>query len=224
MTKANTYSVIAIVAVIVGAAFQWGLFSRTDRIAQYQTNKALSARAVSPELQDPNTASETAPKFSADNGPGPPNKSKSSPTATAASSPDKSVIGILFPVSASINSACKPLSPSGAGAICDRLKRDLSDMAAEPRDPSWAVDMETKLQNFVESQRSDVFSVRNIECRATRCAIEVASPYGNYFASVFPLGNSLGDQLHATGNFAVATETETTGEKLTVVLYTYARR
>jgi hypothetical protein len=137
--------------------------------------------------------------------------------------PDRAVIGRgRFPVSASVEAACKFLDPSGTPG-CSGIRRDLSAMAEETRDPTWAPEMESRLQNFLETQRPD-FSVRNIECRTSWCAIEVVSMDGNYFVGAFPYGYRLNAQLVASYHYALGTETDPTGVKFIVTLQTYMRK
>jgi len=137
-----------------------------------------------------------------------------------ASEPDKSFIGNQFPMSDSVDAACKSLSHP---VLCDRLRHDLSEMAHQPRDPAWASDTEAKLQSLVESQKPHAYSVRNVECRETLCALEVVSdgPIG------FPMLPTVGDTStglpHWSGNFAVGSEVGPSGDELRVHLFTYRR-
>jgi hypothetical protein len=131
-----------------------------------------------------------------------------------------------FPMSASVDAACKTLSQRGADAICERLRHDLLVMADEPRDPAWAADMEAKLQNLIDAQKSDDISVRNVECRTTYCALELVRLSGRSYGFIgyfLPIENPIYYQLSWTGNFAVGTETGSTGDEI-VSLFTYRRR
>jgi hypothetical protein len=99
---------------------------------------------------------------------------------------DRSVIGIPFSISASIEARCR--------RDCDEVNEKLSEMVQEPRDSVWATEMEMKIQDNLTSQGSDKYSIRNIECRASLCAVETASLFGQYLGPAYndPLNKSLG--------------------------------
>jgi hypothetical protein len=134
-----------------------------------------------------------------------------------------------FPMSASVDAGCRSLTLGGRGATCDRLRRDLSVMAHEPRDEAWAADIEAKLQNLIDSQKSDDLSIRNIECRTTYCALELArmsssSRKYTFIGGYLPYGTPIYDQITWTGGFGVGTENDPSGEEITVSLFTYRRK
>lgn len=84
---------------------------------------------------------------------------------------DSSVIGRPFALSASMQAE---LSKSEAF----RPARDrLDQMARESRDTDWANAKETEIQALMEGR----YSIRNIECRATICAVEVVRLAGDPF-------------------------------------------
>jgi hypothetical protein len=94
-------------------------------------------------------------------------------------------------------------------------------MAQEPRDPAWAPDMETKLQDLVMAEPNK-FSIRDIECRMSLCAVEVASVYGPYLGKINsnnPLDNNLFTWFGMFGY-----ETDPSAARITVTLLTFKRR
>jgi hypothetical protein len=136
---------------------------------------------------------------------------------------DMSVVGHRFAVSPSIDAGC---NDPGLKAVhfCDRLQANLADMSKESRDSAWAADMETQLQDFVASQRYDPSSIRNVECRTSWCAIEVASIYKS-FVGIFPYADPLMRQLDRDGySWATGSEPDPTGATVHVVVQMYRRR
>ena len=139
------------------------------------------------------------------------------------SSSDMSVVGQRFAVSSSVKTACDDRGLKAAH-FCDRLQINLADMSKEPRDTAWATDMEMKLQDFVASQGYDPSSIRNVECRTSWCAIEVASIY-KAFVGVFPYPYPLNSQLGRDAwSWAAGRETDPTGAEIQVVVQLYRRR
>jgi hypothetical protein len=87
----------------------------------------------------------------------------------------RSVIGRSFPVSESVAAYC--LSLGDDDEICRQTREFLKQMAAEPRDPSWARTAEALLRKQI--QESDrMLSIRHLECRSSVCAVEVESRVG----------------------------------------------
>jgi hypothetical protein len=126
------------------------------------------------------------------------------------------VIGNPFPISTSMQNSCKQ-NPD-----CDRMKAALKEMEQEPRDNSWATDMEGKLQDYSASFGPDKYTVRAVECRESLCAIEAASTYG-LLPFALPYDSPLGSQLSAWDSWT-AHETDPLGAKITVTLSMYRRR
>ena len=120
-----------------------------------------------------------------------------------------------FRLSASIMSRCRRL-----GIDCDELH--LTKFAEESRDNIWAPLMEENILRLVLSEDSGKYEVRNIECRTTLCALEVASVNGPFFGSidvndpVYRLLSS-GVQIHA---YEIAPDLT----KITVTLKMFVRR
>lgn len=120
------------------------------------------------------------------------------------------VIGRPFPVSASVTAECQRYG-------CPELDQPLAHFAQEPRDLTWAREMETKLREFILAD-SGQFTIRNIECRTSLCVIEVASVRGQFLDGLY-----LNPTLHTQLLFAdVVHGHERTG--ITVTLIPYTRR
>jgi hypothetical protein len=90
----------------------------------------------------------------------------------AASAVDRSVIGVPFPVSPSVETSCKV---TGKVDLCERPRKVLAKMIQEPRDEAWAAKTEALIQDEVVAEGPGIYSIRNIECRSTTCAVEVES-------------------------------------------------
>jgi hypothetical protein len=137
------------------------------------------------------------------------------PTDSTASV-DKTVIGRSFQVSNSVDSRCKH-EPS----LCADVLRNLAKLASEPRDNRWAAEMEKLIQTNITEQEQKQYSIRNIECRMSVCAVEVASIFGPYL-----IGRD--DQLHTSLRPGLATlgayETDASGARVTVTVETFTRR
>jgi len=58
---------------------------------------------------------------------------------------------------------------------CKELDRFLERMKREPRNTDWARAMEARIEKAVISGERGKFRIRALECRSTRCALEVAS-------------------------------------------------
>lgn len=153
-----------------------------------------------------------------------PAESKQIITSRAAIRPGIELSGNQFGVSASVVTLCRVGSAWGGGVDCARIRDDLSTMAQESRDPAWAPAMEAKLQNYFERQNLEHFSIRNVECRASLCAIEAVAARDQPMVFVFGSPDPLANQLIAPTYFADGEETDPSGVKLNVVLATYRRK
>lgn len=85
--------------------------------------------------------------------------------------PDRNMVGLPFKPSDSIVSDCLLVS----WRPCQELKVFLERLEAESRDEAWARDMEARIEKAVVSGERGKFRIRALECRRTRCALEVAS-------------------------------------------------
>ncbi|HEV7607435.1 MAG TPA: hypothetical protein VGO61_08870 [Steroidobacteraceae bacterium] len=79
------------------------------------------------------------------------------------------VVGVPFKLSASVTANCQ------RSTDCEELDVFLEQMAAEPRDAEWARNMEARIERAVMAGERGKFRIRSLECRSTRCALEVAS-------------------------------------------------
>jgi hypothetical protein len=78
-------------------------------------------------------------------------------------------------------------------AACTEFLSAVAEMAKESREVSWATSMEQRLQAYVESNfPSD--AIRNIDCRATWCSIEVENT-DQRFNGKFPYSSPLATAL-----------------------------
>lgn len=141
---------------------------------------------------------------------------KTASSSGAEVSEGDSVIGNPFPTSASVQDSCKK-NPD-----CDRVNAGLKEMAEEPRDVSWATNMEDQLRDYSASFGSGKYTIRAVECRESLCAIEVASVYG-ILPPALPYGSSLDRQLSSWDSWT-GHETDQLGAQVTVTLLIYRRR
>jgi hypothetical protein len=138
---------------------------------------------------------------------------------TDVSSDPDLVIGRPFPVSASVERECGWLSSHGGkkDEICDRVQQALSNMADQPRDPSWASKTEAMIRAVAASE-GDKFAIRAVECRASACAAEVASTYGFFhWTQKLASDESIGKQL-IDWDSTMGYETDSNGTRVTVTL------
>ena len=129
---------------------------------------------------------------------------------------DTSAVGTPFTVSASVENDCK-LDKT----VCSLVSQQLEKFSQEGRDTAWADQAEADLQDYIASRGTGKFLIRNIECRATICVVEVASLFGQYL----PMDEA--DQVKyglIDGHDAWGSEPDPTGVEIAVTLTTYTRR
>lgn len=144
----------------------------------------------------------------------------SSPDSTDEMEPS-AVIGRPFRVSKSIENDCKWMLQQGSSEACDDTHEFLKEMAEEPRDPNWANRMEKQLRHYVATETPG-FDIRALECRESRCALEVASVMGLFHGN-FAYDTPMGRQLSLEHDL-FAYERDLSGARITVTLLPYSRR
>jgi hypothetical protein len=89
-------------------------------------------------------------------------------------------------------------------------------MAQEPRDNAWAADTESLIQDEVVSRKPGTYSIRNIECRSSICAAEVASLSNGYVGETYDFlhTNDLVDAYSYLGSL----ETDDLGRPVSVTV------
>jgi hypothetical protein len=95
-------------------------------------------------------------------------KEKSVTPITTPHGIDNSVEGQSFEISASIKQGCK-----SDHIECPLVMASVGKMVKEPRDMDWAAKMEATIQSAFDSQGSDKYVIRNVECRTSICILEV---------------------------------------------------
>jgi hypothetical protein len=83
---------------------------------------------------------------------------------------DRSMVGLPFEMSGSVVDQCERWQH-----WCDELDKFLARMAGEPRDPAWAPQVEQFIVKQLAVTERNALRIRALECRSTRCALEVAS-------------------------------------------------
>ena len=124
------------------------------------------------------------------------------------------VIGRPFKISASVQAGCKEVA-------CPELERDLAKFAQQPQDPTWASEMEARLEEYIESSEPDKYQIRNVECRTSMCYVEVASIYGPFFP---PGYSSPMNQLLLGGAADFGYEANPSSARITVTVMPFFRR
>jgi len=84
---------------------------------------------------------------------------------------DRSMVGLPFQMSDSVAGNCR----RNPGFPCDDLDQFLERMKAESRDPEWAPAIEQYIVKSLQIEEEGALRIRALECRRTRCALEVAS-------------------------------------------------
>lgn len=84
---------------------------------------------------------------------------------------DLGVVGTEFTVSPSIREECA----RDPGELCTEIERVLHLLAEEPRDVTWAGEMEAVIAEFALESAPDGLRIRKLECRTTWCAMETES-------------------------------------------------
>jgi hypothetical protein len=85
-------------------------------------------------------------------------------------------IGTRFRASESVETAC---GQHDLWNDCSKLNGFLERMRIEPRDPDWAPDAEARIRRAAEEGARGQYRIRALECRRTRCVLEVASESQN---------------------------------------------
>ena len=131
----------------------------------------------------------------------------------------RTAIGRPFPVSPSVERECmRAIRP---GVTCIATREFLAELSKEPRNIPWARDQERRLEAGINALGPDKYAIRSIECRSTRCAVEVA-------ANDVYLGDIEGDpeleQNLLPGIATLALEKGSNGERIVVTVSTFERR
>jgi hypothetical protein len=93
---------------------------------------------------------------------------KSRSAVSAFSGIDQSVAGQAFQVSGSVKEGCKHDTIE-----CPLVMASIARMIKEPREIDWAAKMEERIQTAVDMQGPGKYVIRNLECRASTCILEV---------------------------------------------------
>lgn len=134
---------------------------------------------------------------------------------------DRSVVGQPFPVSESVNEACKPTKPGVfRWESCGEVSQLLAQMATEPRDEQWAVAKEEVLRAHTEKEPGR-FTIRALECRKSICFVETASLFG---VMRDPSYGYLKEHGLAARYPVFASETDASGALWTITLFPFVRR
>jgi len=139
---------------------------------------------------------------------------RSDSPAQAESVDPSTVVGRPFPVSASVEAGCKD------DLFCQQFHELLRTFSEEPRDASWATEMESKLRDYVTVEDGQA-TIRGLECRTSLCLLEVTSPRGVFsgISRDSPLSWQLFNENKIWGY-----ETDPTSARITVTVEPFTRR
>jgi hypothetical protein len=227
MSRASGYWTAVVVVCVLGVAVQLGMFSGAKPNVSDGHGDSRVARVASPALgqsDSVNTGPSSVSHLSGTVRPsGPitdpalakPDTNQGNRTRQVLGT-DTSVIGTPFSVSKALVAACKR-----DDSLCPGMYKTLTKLAQEPRDNAWASQTEAIIQNQIESQGPDKYSIRSLECRTTVCAVEVTSLFGPYSGLRYSddVKYSLRTGLGTVGAY----ETDPFGARVTVTLMTFTR-
>jgi hypothetical protein len=227
MTRASRYWTAAIVLVVLGVALQHVTSKGARPIANGEPEDHAVGRVPSTNLDQSNGVkaelSSGSHPSGADRASGPvAGQTLVNPDTTEGKharqvfGTDRSVIGTPFAVSASVATMC-----TSDKIICPHVYKKLAGFTEEPRDNAWASEAEADIQNQIESLGPDKYSIRNLECRTTICAVEVSSVSDHYLgmAYYYMVKYGLSQDLGTIGAY----EMDPLGARIDVTLMTFTR-
>jgi hypothetical protein len=234
--RATTYWLAALVLVAVGLGVRQGFFSRVSPTLTQNADhhRAGPTVANAPERELSGASNDTSTAIVHRSTPDPAKLAMGTGSQDVAeavhshseTSDSAAVIGRAFPASAAVEDDCK----RKRDYICDDVHEKLAKMATEPRDTTWAAEMEALIQQDVLSEEEPGrFRIRDIECRTSLCAAEVESTfsvngtYGSYMGGMQIHHDALNAALHTNFN-TFAYETDPSGARVTVTVITFTRR
>lgn len=178
----------ALSLIAISVALKWTLFRGSQRIPPTEHSKATEASSSAPARgATAHFGGFRNSEASVQERAAQPSGGTQQPTPLGGFRVDRSVIGIPFPVSPSVEASCKL---TGKIDLCERPHSELAKMTQEPRDEAWAAKTEALIQDEVMSERPGVYTIRNIECRSSICAVEIESPPDAYIAPTYAFLNS----------------------------------
>jgi hypothetical protein len=129
-------------------------------------------------------------------------------------------IGFPFQLSESVEDDCR----RSRTFSCSYLHGFIDDLAAEWRNPVWAAEMEDRLERAITRGERRKYEIRALECRDTRCAVEVASA-GVYARVSLVSDDRLDRELRWYGASTIAWEDgANTGIPVIVTVATWEKR
>ena len=106
---------------------------------------------------------------------------------------------------------------------CESLDKILGEMAAQPVDVEWATRTEARIARVFDGAQAG-YRIRALECRRTRCAIELASD-GDYPRVSLSADDALDRELSWDGATNSAWEVDAhTGRRTIVTVATWKKR
>src|ERR1700722_19996001 len=183
MIRTTTMWASALSLTAISVALIWTLYRGSLQIRPTEPPKAAEARSstLAPAAAAHSGGFRNSEAFVQKRA-AQPSSGTRQPTPSGGSRVDRSVIGIPFPVSPSVEASCKL---TGKIDLCERPHSALAKMTQEPRDEAWAAKTEALIQDEVVSERPAIYTIRNIECRSSICAVEIESPPDAYIAPTY---------------------------------------
>jgi hypothetical protein len=164
---------LLITVVLVGATLAV-MYTQHSSRSKLQETSAIAGRTHS---QESNPANSTETTAIAINQYQEPMANKSGKPILDFSAIDESVVGQPFKISASVKEGCK-----NDTIECPLVMASIARLIKEPRDVGWAARMEDTIHATVDRRGSGEYVIRNLECRASICILEVECRTGTFTA------------------------------------------
>jgi hypothetical protein len=129
-------------------------------------------------------------------------------------------VGRPFSISTSVKEQCAPTSQ--VPDRCDNLYEFLREFANEQREVQWASSMERRLEKSIVENDPPIYRVRALECRTTRCAVEVWAP-GEAWNGMLDNDPALSRELWGT-TAKLGFETDSQGNRIVVTIVGFQLR
>ena len=133
----------------------------------------------------------------------------------------RTAVGRAFPVSQSVAVRRDCQFEGRPLALCLGTWEFLGEFSKEPRNIPWARDKERRLEAAINALGQDKYSIRAIECRSTRCAVEV-SGYESYVGDLDGDPDLKEDLMASDSTWGY--EKGPNGERIVVTVMTFERR
>jgi hypothetical protein len=98
----------------------------------------------------------------------------------------------------------------------------VTKLSQEPRNIPWARDRQERLEKSISALGPERFSIRALECRTARCAVEVAGKGENYSGEIIDDPALRSELIPSISTFGF--EKSEAGEDVVVTVMTFLRQ